>query len=238
MCNSLFSELQIVQLNLHHAISATKNLNKGAEDQEISIACIQEIYQKNNRPIGFPSNVKTFFSDRDNLKSGIIVYNKYLQAIKVFSSSNIIAVTIPFRKSILMIISVYYPPSEEIETTLIELENCLQHSHDRVLIAGDFNVKSTIWGDDFEDYRGRILLEFLFSKGLVVLNDENSPPTFGVSLGRSWIDITISEPILSENIFKWKIYLEPTSSDHNSISFSLSTERPKMFKDDRIYIEN
>ncbi|GBM42202.1 Retrovirus-related Pol polyprotein from type-1 retrotransposable element R1 [Araneus ventricosus] len=120
---------------------------------------------------------------------------------------------------------VYCPPKEDLHHTLEELENSLLIPHDRVLITGDFNSKSPVWGSDIEDERGRQLMEFVLSKGLAIVNDEDTIPTFEGSQGRSWVDITISDPELLENIFKWQVDVEPTNSDHNSIAFSLYTDR-------------
>ncbi|GBN63114.1 hypothetical protein AVEN_138110-1 [Araneus ventricosus] len=98
--------------------------------------------------------------------------------MKVFSAINTVGATLPYRGKNLLIINVYCPPKEELQHTLDELENCLMLPHDTVLITGDFNSKSPEWGSDIEDERGRQLMEFVLSKGLAIVNEEDTIPTF------------------------------------------------------------
>ncbi|GBM54901.1 hypothetical protein AVEN_77812-1 [Araneus ventricosus] len=143
--------------------------------------------------------------------------------MKVFSASNVVVMTFNWGRKNILLLSIYSPPSEDISITLQQIEDCLNIQHDGVILAGDFNAKSPIWGGTQEDERGKDLADFAFSRGLAILNEETSPPTFKGSRGRSWIDITLCDAPFIENIFKWKVDMEVTSSDHNSISFSLYT---------------
>ncbi|GBN91931.1 Putative protein in type-1 retrotransposable element R1DM [Araneus ventricosus] len=238
MSNTTFKEIKCVQLNLHHSIAATKNIIQRAKDQEISIACVQELYQMRGVPVGIPAHAKFFFSGRDNLKAGVIIFNKDLCTMKVFTSRNVVAVTIQVQNRSVLVISAYCPPSEDLEDTLHEIENCLQFPHDGAIIASDLNAKSPVWGGNTQDERGSLLLEFTLSKGLTVINEENSPPTFDGSTGRSWIDTTIVNAFLLERISKWKVDAEPTGSDHNSISYSLYTGNPRKRKSNRYRLAN
>jgi len=43
----------------------------------------------------------------------------------------------------------------------------------RVLVAGDFNAKSAIWGCPAGDRRGEVLLDWAGSLGLTLLNEGN-----------------------------------------------------------------
>ncbi|GBM63084.1 hypothetical protein AVEN_68540-1 [Araneus ventricosus] len=114
--------------------------------------------------------------------------------MKMYISTDTIGVIIKYRNLNLLVISVYCPPREDINIIVSELENCLQHPHDRFIIMGDFNSKIPVWGSDIEDERGCELQEFALSKGLAVVNDETTIPTFEGSQGRSWVDITICDP--------------------------------------------
>ncbi|GBN28633.1 hypothetical protein AVEN_242368-1 [Araneus ventricosus] len=100
------------------------------------------------------------------------------------------------------------------------------------------NAKNPVWGGTIEDERGRQLMEFTLSKGLAFLNDEESPPTFDGSTGRSWIDTTLADCITAESIFKWKVDSEPSCSDHKSITFSIYAGRHKSIKSNRFRLKN
>ncbi|GBM04605.1 hypothetical protein AVEN_75568-1 [Araneus ventricosus] len=233
-----FQELKFVQVNLHHSIAATTSLVERAKDQKISVACVQEMYQVESKPVGIPSHCKLFVTQREKLKAGIIVLHPDLSVMKVFTATNTVGVSFPYRGMNLLLITVYCPPKEDLYHTLAELQTCLMLPYDRVLLTGDFNSKSPVWGSDVEDERGRQLMEFVLSKGLAIVNEEDTIPTFDGSRGRSWVDIIISDPLLLDNIFKWKVDLEPTCSGHNSISFSLYTGKTKPRKHRRFNLKN
>ncbi|GBO35019.1 Retrovirus-related Pol polyprotein from type-1 retrotransposable element R1 [Araneus ventricosus] len=147
--------------------------------------------------------------------------------MKVFSARNVMGVMFNWGSKNILLMSIYSPPSEDINVTLQEIDSCLSIPHDGVILAGDFNAKSPIWGGTQEDDRGQSLAALAFSKGLAILNEETSPPTFDGSRGQSWIDVTLCDAPLIENIFKWQVDMEVTSSDHNSISFSLYASKHK-----------
>ncbi|GBO39064.1 hypothetical protein AVEN_10838-1 [Araneus ventricosus] len=149
------TQINFVQVNLHHSIAATSTLVQRVKDQNISVACVQEMYHVMSKPVGIPSLCKLFGSQRENLKSGIICFHPDLPVIKVFSATNTIGVTFPYRSSNLLVISVYCTLKEDLYHNLDELENCLMLPHERVLLTGDFNSKSPVCGSDIEDKRGK-----------------------------------------------------------------------------------
>ncbi|GBN68074.1 Retrovirus-related Pol polyprotein from type-1 retrotransposable element R1 [Araneus ventricosus] len=158
--------------------------------------------------------------------------------MQVHSTRNVVAITVQIQNKNVLVVSAYCPPSEELEDTLQELDACLLYPHDGVIIASDLNAKNSLWGGNTSDDRGNQLLEFTLSRGLSVLNEENSPPTFEGSTGRSWIDTTIGDVFTLDSISKWKVDTEPTGSDHNSISFSLYTGNTKKRKQNRFRLAN
>ncbi|GBN91934.1 hypothetical protein AVEN_235984-1 [Araneus ventricosus] len=192
----------MVQLNLHHSIAATSNILQRAKDQNLSILSLQELYQVGASPKCFPDYVQLYTSEREKLKCGLAMFNPSLSAMKVFSGINVVGVVIRVRGKNILVISCYGPPKENINELLEELDECLTFTHDHLLLTGDFNAKSPLWGGSIEDERGRQLLEFILSKGLAVVNEEDSPPTFDGGRGMSWVDITFSDPGLLQDILK------------------------------------
>ncbi|GBN36097.1 hypothetical protein AVEN_152053-1 [Araneus ventricosus] len=174
-----------MQLNLHHAVAAVKNLIQRAKDQQLSIACVQEIYEIGPRPVGVPAHFKFFYSSREKLKAGIIVFNPNIQAMKVFSSKTVVAITFTLRGRNILLLSVYCPLSEDLESTLQQVEQCLNTPHDGLIIAGDFNAKSPVWGSNQEDDKGQKLSEFCS------IQRNGSPEHGGLSPDFSWIQGSI-----------------------------------------------
>ncbi|GBN19488.1 hypothetical protein AVEN_114452-1 [Araneus ventricosus] len=158
--------------------------------------------------------------------------------MKVYSSNNVVAITAVIQDKKTLIVSVYCPPLEDLEDTLADLEECLCYPNEGVIIMGDFNDKHPVWGGSTEDDRGILLLEFALAKGLAILNNQDSPPTFDGSTGRSWVDITLADPATASNIFKWEVDAEPTCSDHRSISFSMYASKRPVHKTNRFRLQN
>ncbi|GBN04427.1 hypothetical protein AVEN_230449-1 [Araneus ventricosus] len=200
------------------------HISTNCPNEETGLNCEQESHKKADC---FPARVQLFTSEREKLKSGIAIFDPSLQAIQVYFSNNIVAVLVQVRKKNILIVSCYCPPKEDIAISLRDLENCITIQHDHVLITGDFNSKSPVWGGNIEDESGRQLLESILSKGLAIVN-EDSIPTIDGAQGYSWFDITISNPNLHQSIFQWKVDIEPTCSDHNRISFTLYAEKIKI----------
>ncbi|GBN91927.1 Retrovirus-related Pol polyprotein from type-1 retrotransposable element R1 [Araneus ventricosus] len=159
--------------------------------------------------------------------------------MKVYSSNNVVAITAVIQNKKTLIASVYCPPSEDLEDTLADLEECLCYPNEGVIIMGDFNAKHPVWGGNTEDDRGILLLEFSLSKGLAILNNQDCPPpTFDGATARSGVDITLADPATASNIFKWEVDAEPTCSDHRSISFSMYASKRPVHKANRFRLQN
>lgn len=63
--------------------------------------------------------------------------------------------------------------------TSADKEDVLDEYHyDQIMVLGDFNAKSTIWGGQRTDVRGKALSEFVIYKNMYIQNDAMSPPTF------------------------------------------------------------
>ncbi|GBN28632.1 hypothetical protein AVEN_242367-1 [Araneus ventricosus] len=102
-------ELKFVQLNLHHAVGALKNLIQRSSDQCLSLACVQEMYQKHDIPVGVSARFKLFYSAREKLKAGKIIFDPLLPVMKAFTSRNVVAVVATIQKKRILVVSVYYP---------------------------------------------------------------------------------------------------------------------------------
>ncbi|XP_018578181.1 uncharacterized protein LOC108916417 [Anoplophora glabripennis] len=120
------------------------------------------------------------------------------------------------------IFSCYFSPNrslEEFENFLSNLEHTFREIE--VIIEGDFNGKSPLWGGEREDRRGIRLAEWLFQMNLRILN-EGKAPTFERGDSRSHIDITACTERLVAKIGKWRVMEEETLSLHKYIYFEAS----------------
>ena len=123
----------------------------------------------------------------------------------------------------------YFSPNrskEEFDNWLSCLERDIKNKIKSTIIAGDFNAKSTIWGNRCNNNRAVTMLEFLAANSLQILNNNNSP-TFVRDKQMSIIDLTIASDDMKERISKWKVEDSETLSDHNMIVWETTDNTPK-----------
>ena len=142
------------------------------------------------------------------------------------------------------IYSCYISPNsgiEEFENYLGRLEASLleQPRCQDILIAGDFNAASPIWGSSRANSRGKILEEWIAKLNLTVHND-GIKPTFQRGEQASHLDLTLTNERMKNRITSWMVLSDLESlSDHNYISFKIAqidgTERRIPPRKDRIF---
>jgi len=89
-----------------------------------------------------------------------------------------------------------------------------------VVVAGDFNSRSAIWGDWVDNRRGEELGLLIESLGLAVMN-VGSTPTFARGAG-SIVDVTVASDSLASRVVNWRVLESVFNfSDHHYIRFSL-----------------
>lgn len=129
-----------------------------------------------------------------------------------------------------LMVSVYISSNigiRDFNNALDELSGALSNRVDKLIIGGDFNAKSFLWGSQRTDGRGLLLTRWAAERDLRIVNVGNTP-TCVRPQGLSIIDITWTSPDLLSFIRDWRVEEEIESlSDHLYISFVLSTARPR-----------
>jgi hypothetical protein len=133
-----------------------------------------------------------------------------------------------------IIVSGYASPNigiEEFKKYLGRLENCIRHARLDVLVAGDLNAKSPIWGSGAEDNRGAALADLLSANNMFAQN-LGEKATFVGARGQSVIDITCATSGLAPRIQNWKVEDTETLSDHRLITYEIvgSSEKERKNK--------
>lgn len=121
-------------------------------------------------------------------------------------------------------VACYLPPNID-RTRALEffdhLSDVTDMTRKSVVIAGDFNSKSPMWGSAGFNWRGHLLEEWLAERDLCVLNAGNTP-TCVRPQGSSIINITISTARIFTSISSWKVITDVvTLSDHRYIYFEI-----------------
>ncbi|KAH9517490.1 hypothetical protein DERF_008163 [Dermatophagoides farinae] len=152
------------------------------------------------------------------VRSCILIFNPMITPIIISSLSYTDFVVIEINGFI--IASVYSQPGVAIEPTIRNLDNLVQYAHNkRLLVAGDFNAKSTFWGP-INDERGEELLASIIQNDLCILND-GIKPTFDTTRGNrrltSFIDLTLVSQNLNDKVKNWTVRDDIHNSDHRPI---------------------
>ena len=108
------------------------------------------------------------------------------------------------------------------------LDHC-ERKKKEVLICGDTNAWSTLWGSREMNKRGEALEDLIFTKNLIILN-KGSQPTFITCRATSLIDVTMATMEAANIIREWRVHPDDFSSDHRLIEFGITISvKPPMY---------
>ncbi|XP_026830885.1 uncharacterized protein LOC113563438 [Ooceraea biroi] len=124
------------------------------------------------------------------------------------------------------VVGVYVSPSlslAEYEGFLDRLGGCIvRHPRGLLLVAGDFNAKSALWGSRRPDAKGAVLADWAAGLGLHLLN-VGSDSTCVRWAGESVVDLTWASPALARRVSGWRVLSGvETLSDHRYVSMVVS----------------
>lgn len=141
------------------------------------------------------------------------------------------------------IVSAYFPPNLSTSVfgnTISQLITFLENTPN-VLLCGDFNARSTIWGDSVSLPKGSTLEAIIFSSGFRSLNDGS--PTF-----HRYVDTNIQSSVLdlsftnSSTHFTWSTIDTHISNSHHKpimiISNQIMPPKKTSFLNKQLLIEN
>jgi endonuclease/exonuclease/phosphatase (EEP) superfamily protein YafD len=121
------------------------------------------------------------------------------------------------------VFSCYFSPNKtlrEFNSQLWNLEEEIRQTDPStdIIIGGDFNAKSSVWGSARTDKRGQLLSEMMSSFSLITMNFGYTP-TYQRANSKSIIDITFERVSQSVQIVDWKVLDTFLASDHKHITF-------------------
>ncbi|XP_046972382.1 uncharacterized protein LOC124539103 [Vanessa cardui] len=123
------------------------------------------------------------------------------------------------------LIGVYFSPNRP----LVDFESFLgvlamvagRAEQRRVLVVGDLNAKSVVWGNRSTDARGREVELWSVASGLSLLN-RGTVHTCVRREGGSIVDLAFATPSLATHVVDWRVELVETLSDHRYVRFDVS----------------
>ena len=206
-----------------------------SEIKENDIILIQEPYiNKNGYIPDVPKSHKQLMvtkNSKEIRRSAILIpieMAKCTMMLNGLSNKDITTLICEINKNTKIIItSIYMDKEEDIPIQMLEKISSFAKDKKAALIMGsDTNAHSKIWGctnkQDNKCSRSPKLIEFITKYNLFIENKpELNIPTFDSPVGRSSIDLTITNEKANKLVTNWDIKMNNVS-DHNTIVFELN----------------
>ncbi|XP_070171371.1 uncharacterized protein [Polyergus mexicanus] len=125
----------------------------------------------------------------------------------------------------IFVLGVYISPNvglAQFEAFLVGVSACFRRQMPRpIIVAGDFNAKSTRWGSRFTDARGEALQDWAAALGLFDKHGVEEHPNAVAVVP----DLTWATPFAARKIISWRVAECETLSDHLYIEVVLRAAR-------------
>ncbi|KAL3221555.1 hypothetical protein MRX96_005047 [Rhipicephalus microplus] len=162
-----------LQVNLDHTRLATTNLFHHMTELGVSLAAVSDPYRPGKKLPSPPPGFQYIAVERDPVVA-IIMQRAPFDICPLLVSELVVAIYCEANDTDFVFISAYAPPHKSMEPTLVLVERVLTRWQTRnIIVAGDFNAKTSAWGAQASDTRGSRLVEFAAATGLVLLNDSS-----------------------------------------------------------------
>lgn len=211
-------DIKVLQLNLNNNWGSKNLLEQQMIEFEFAVALISEPPKEKKKPKNW------WYSKQGN--AAIYCNSSEANKIKLLKTEeNYVMMEL---EGVIMA-SFYFSPNHNIikyNEALGELEMDINKYRGKgIVIGGDFNARSTLWGDKCNNRRGIELIEWLEGTDLTLINNGSTPTFIHNVGGESIIDLTLITSGLRNAIRDWKVDIEMESlSDHIPITFTINRQ--------------
>ena len=206
----------IMQWNCRGFGANKEELCQLAHSYSPSIICLQETFLSDSQTTINPYISHHCFSVSANTGrpiggSSILVHHTLPHSrIQINTDLQAVACRVELQKNI-TICSVYIPPN--FDFSIQQLQDLFDQLPSPVLLLGDFNAHSELWGNGREDRRGSLLETFISNNSLCLFNDESPTYCHPASGSLTSIDLSISDAVIFPD-FSWSVHNDLCGSDH------------------------
>lgn len=220
--------IRVLQLNMRRSEVVTGEVRTLIREKRLDILLLQEPYVQ--RPderhtfFGLGTSVRVAAVRHEDPWSAVAVCNPELKIIFIsqLSTAHCVCAEVLAPGFSFYVVSHYFQYSDDIEWHLNHLATVLNALRgQKVLVSLDSNARSSLWGAQETNDRGRKLERFILAHGVELLNDANQPPTFWTPRGESYIDITLGTPSMSQYVSDWRVRTDWSTSDHRALDIRL-----------------
>lgn len=220
--------LRILQLNMRRSEVVTGEVRTLIQEKRLDILLLQEPYVQ--RPderhtfFGLGTSVQVAAVRHEDPWAIVASCNPEFKIIFIsqLSTAHCVCAEVLTPGFSFYVVSHYFQYSDDIELHLKHLATVLHALRGkRVLVALDSNARSSMWGPQETNDRGRKLERFILASGVDLLNVAGNTPTFWTPRGESYIDITLGTPSMSPFVSDWRVREDWSTSDHRALDIRL-----------------
>ena len=214
--------INILQWNIRGFTNNYTNLQILISERKPDIICLQETKCRSDFTPFIPRDYIGYFRNPNfTSKQGTaILIKKHIphNIINTNPSLNLVGLQIKSSLSF-AIFSFYSPPIDLIPIS--DLNNTIANINTPIIMTGDFNAWSPLWGSPNSNNKGTAIENLLLNSNLSVLND-GTPTHFSTHNTFSHIDLTISSLSIVP-MCRWQVIEDLHNSDHYPILTQVQT---------------
>lgn len=207
---------RVLQANLNHSAGAQDLFLQSMAEWSIDIAVAAEPY--------FVPSRSNWVADTEG--SVAIIGGSALTTSSCLQLQERGSGYVAVKWGAIILFGIYFSPNK----SLAEFEVFIDHlgaavnraSPSAVIVVGDFNAKSAMWGSPSTNPRGVVVEDWALTTGLTLLNQGNVNTCIRQQ-GGSIVDLSFATPAVARRVSEWNVLENvETLSDHLYISFNVS----------------
>ena len=225
--------MKFLQVNLHKSVQATTLAGQAMESKTSTLSLITEPHTINNALHSFPRGTTIVYdcskSHNQAPRAGIVATKDLqLTSLDKWCGRDCAAGVLKIANRSVLIGSIYLDINKPVRQQWLEdLLNMAKAKSWAVVLGIDTNAHSQLLGPDNNE-RGDELEDLILQHNLSVEN-QGLAPTFEIRRGNNLIQTHIDATLtrdLPVQIQNWEVNRDYNASDHNTIEFSIPTNRP------------
>ena len=224
--------IRVIQANVMRCMASQHELVKHFLSTDNTIAIISEPYVGRGPGVHSIQGIDIYqSSSTERVKACVMVKQGCINALGITQllTPNLSVIEISLSQRKLFIASAYIEPDNDKANTIDALNKLLHETYcSYIIIGGDFNGHSQLWGCDDADARGDEINSIASAYNLEVCNTGTTPTFEAVRHGihcSSIVDVTLASDRIVDSIKKWRVDTDVCpSSDHNAITYDIVTQ--------------
>lgn len=169
------------------------------------------------------------FSD---YRSAVLLYPSDIAVSPIKIEKLMVSVKLNISGKEILVTSLHVPPQDDIEHYTSQLTSLIAQIPETI-IGGDWNCRSTLWGDKIENARGKKLKEWLEDSNLIICSNSQGPTFRAVrneTICESAVDMIVSTVDIAAKSSDISHLVELNLSDHLPLAITMKSKVNHMKK--------